>query len=261
MKLKKTYTYLLPAAVIMSVGFAACDNIDEADRYIETGPVEVARKVLLEEFTGQQCTNCPDAHRIIESLEEQYGDALIVVSIHAGEFGIKYPVGLMQEEGNTYADRWNIAAYPAGVVDRTGSAMKMGEWATAIREDIGKTTELQLSLEAQLSSDQKKIEVFTTMVSPEALSGSLQLWVVENGIVAYQLDGDKNVMDYVHNNVFRACVNGLWGQEIPLQANEVKYESNTIDVDARWKLENVDIVGFYYNSTGVVQVEKCTLSL
>lgn len=239
----------------------ACDKVDENDRYIETGPVEVSRKVLLEEFTGQRCINCPDAHKIIENLESQYGDALIAVSIHAGVFSIKAPRGLSVSEGEVYAEHWNISDYPSGVVDQNSGVLGRDAWATAIRDDITKPTDLQLALEAQLSEDQQKIEVFTTLVSSADLEGSLQLWVVESDIVASQVDGSVTIPDYVHNNVFRACVNGQWGVNLPLSKNVVKYESNTVDVNPLWNLSNVAIVGFYYNSSGVVQVERCKLML
>lgn len=253
--MKKLLSLLVLAPLFMS-----CDNIDEADRYIDTGPVEVSRKVLLEEFTGQRCTNCPDAHQIIESLEEQYGDNLIVVSIHAGPFGIaREDDGLMQEEGDTYANRWGISAYPAGVVDRNSGVETMDQWASTVRTDLEKMTDLQMELEAQLNSDGSKIEVFTTLVSSENLSGSLQLWVVENGIIGFQIYGRDRLYDYEHNNVFRACVNGVWGQELPLSKGVVEYESNEIAVDPEWNLDNIRIVGFYYNNSGVIQVERCSL--
>ena len=257
-KLSKKNLLLLIAAIPF---FTACDNISLEDRYIEEGTVEVTRNVLLEEFTGQLCTNCPDAHRVIESLEAQYGENLIVVSIHAGkgQFGVPAPYGLMQEEGDEYANRWGVYSYPAGVIDRTGNVLDYNQFADALRNEMGKTTSLELSVEAQLSEDRKKIEVFTTMVSPENMQGSLQLWVIESGIIAMQIDNGTTRMDYVHNNVFRGCVNGLWGQQIPLEANVVKYESNEIAIDELWNLENVSIVGFYYNNSGVIQVEKVKL--
>lgn len=236
---------------------ASCDNIDEAHRYIEEEAVEVKRNVLLEEFTGQNCPNCPDGHAVIESLEEQYGDQLIVVSIHAGHFGIPAPYGLMEPEGNDYANYWNVQAYPAAVVDRLMGPMGMADWSGAVRTEMGKETTLELSLSAQLSSDGSNIEVFTTLVNPTDMTGSLQLWVVENDIVAIQDYMGSYIPNYVHNNVFRACVNGVWGEEIGLTANEVKYVSNTVAIDSDWVIENVRIVGFYYNSGGVIQVERC----
>lgn len=243
----------------LSPFLAACDDIGYGDRYIEEEAVEITRNVLLEEFTGQTCTNCPDAHRVIKALEDQYGDNLIVVSIHAGFFGIEAPGGLMQKEGDVYADRWGIVAYPAGVVDRTGSAMGYGDFATAVRDEMGKTTTLEMALEAQFSDDKKSVEVFTTLVSPLPLTGSLQLWLVEDDIVAPQIDNGNIIMDYVHNNVFRGCVNGIWGEAIPLPQNEVKYTSNVMELNEDWVPENLRVVGFYYNDGGVIQVERCEI--
>lgn len=242
---------------------ASCDQVDENNRYIEAGEIQVERKVLLEEFTGQKCVNCPDAHRIIERLEEQYGDALVVVSIHAGSFGIPSPYGLMQKEGEEYAKHWNIQAFPEGVVDRTGSSMSMDLWASAIRTDSGKETDLEIDLDATLSSDKKNIYITTNLLCSENLSGKLQLWVVENGIVTLQYDGDNVITDYTHNNVFRGSVNGLWGQEVTLSPNQGQKFDNSIAVYvdptddlASWNPDNLYIVGFVYDDSGVVQVEK-----
>lgn len=239
----------------------SCENIAFKDRYIEEDDILITRNVLLEEFTGQLCTNCPDAHRVIENMEAQYGENLIVVSIHAGkgQFGIPYPYGLMQEEGEEYAQYWGVYSYPAGVVDRTGSVIGYKDFADAVRKEMGKTTTLELSLEAQLSEDGKNIEVFTTMVSPTSLNGKLQLWVIESNIVDFQIDNGKEIENYVHNNVFRACVNGLWGEDAPLEGNVVDYKSSEIALDEIWKPENLEIVGFYYNNAGVIQVEKCSI--
>ena len=254
----KKLLFLLPLIYILT----ACDAVGEDERYIETGDVEVARKVLLEEFTGQLCVNCPAAHKIIESLEEQYGDALVVVSIHAGNFGIPAPAGLMVSEGNVYADHWNIKSYPQGVVDRTGSAETMDKWAATIRTDLEKDTDLQLNIQANLSADKKTIEITTEMFSSSDLQGSLQLWVTENNIIGFQQDGQNIIPQYVHNNVFRACVNGTWGEEYPLQGHQIKTVNSAIQVEDAWNPENLNIVGFYYNNAaGVIQVEKTSVNV
>ena len=245
---------------------SSCDQVDENDRYIEVDQIQVERRVLLEEFTGQHCTNCPEAHAVIEKLEEQYGEDLIVVSIHAGSFGVPSPFGLMQEEGDEYAKRWDINAYPAGVVDRTGSQMTMDAWSAAIRTEYGKETDLEVELKADVSEDGKTIYVNTNLLSSSSLSGSLQLWVVENNIVAQQYDGSETRDDYVHNNVFRACINGLWGQSVTLDANEPQEFDNSIEVVttgtpmSKWNVDNIYIVGFVYNDSGVIQVNKVKVS-
>ena len=49
----------------------ACSHIDEDDRLIYVKPAEVSRRVLLEDFTGQRCVNCPKANDEIKALQEQ----------------------------------------------------------------------------------------------------------------------------------------------------------------------------------------------
>lgn len=249
----KRLIYILP----LIFALAACDNIGKDDRYIEIEQVTAQRRVLLEEFTGQRCTNCPAAHAIIEKLEEQYGSDLIVVSIHAGNFGIPAPGGLMQPEGDQYASRWDITAYPAGVVDRKAPVLNSDSWATAIRDEIGKTTSLNIDLEASVTPDGDKIDVLAELYSSDAVDGSLQLWVVENGIVGFQIDGGNRLQDYVHNNVFRACVNGLWGESVSVPAATILNYDYALDIDSSWNTDNLYIVGFVYNAGGVVQVNKC----
>ena len=249
----KRFLALIPLIFL----FVSCDNIDEDDRYIEIDPIESQRRVLLEEFTGQRCTNCPAAHAVIEKLQEQYGDELIVVSIHAGSFGIAAPYGLMQPEGDEYASHWGISAYPAGVVDRTGDVLTSDAWAAAIRNEAEKITDLVITLNAKVSDDGSKIDVTTEMLTSTSLTGHLQLWIVEDGIIGFQIDGSQRLQDYEHNNVFRACVNGLWGQQVSLSPNYYHTAENSINIDETWNVDNLSVVGFVYNDSGVIQVNKC----
>ena len=239
--------------------FFSCDGVGEDDRYIEVAPIKSERKVLLEEFTGQRCTNCPAAHAIIEKLEEQYGEDLVVVSIHAGSFGIAAPDGLMQPEGDIYSEKWGIKAFPCGIVDRSSGILTDSEWATAIRNDIEKTTSVALEIEASVSSSGSSIDISTKMSSSSAVTANLQLWITEDGIVGFQIDEGKRLQDYVHNNVFRAAVNGTWGQPVELSANVFSNIESKIDIDDSWNIDNLNVVGFIYNDSGVIQVAKCKI--
>lgn len=238
----------------------SCDNIGEDERYIEVEPVASARKVLLEEFTGQRCTNCPEAHDILRKLEDQYGEDLIVVSIHAGSFGIAAPAGLMQPEGNEYAAKWGVKAYPCGIVDRQSGILNSDAWATAVRNEIGKISPVELEVSATLGVDDD-IVISAKVLSGENLDAKLQLWVTEDDIVGFQIDGSERLNDYVHNNVFRACVNGLWGQDVSLTQNVYADFSDSINIASDWNINNLYIVAFIYDDKGVIQAAKCKISI
>jgi hypothetical protein len=44
------------------------------------------RQVLIEEFTGVRCVQCPAGAAEIETLLALHGDQLVAVAIHAGDF-------------------------------------------------------------------------------------------------------------------------------------------------------------------------------
>ncbi len=253
------------AALAAVFTLAACDEIDAPDRFEELPAIKVERCVLIEEFTGQMCTNCPDAHRLINELHAQYGDQVITVGIHSGSFGMseeKYPTipGLMQPEGNEYAAHWGVDSYPAAVINRQGSPLSSNAWADVLRTELARTSELNLEVVANPSpdADAPKIDITTTLSTTANLNGKLQLWVVENGITAFQIDNGANIMDYEHNHVFRATVNGTWGEDLPLTPNVPRTLTHSIVIRENWKMENLAIVAFYYTEKeGVLQAAQC----
>ncbi len=57
-----------------------------SQRIIEPFVPSGNRVVLLEEFTGKGCTNCPKGSRELENLLTQFPNNLVAVSLHAGFF-------------------------------------------------------------------------------------------------------------------------------------------------------------------------------
>lgn len=262
--------YLLFA--LPALGFTACDNIDADDRFIETEPVIPGRTVLLEDFTGQNCRNCPDAHKEIELIKEQHGDNVIAVSVHAGGFGISVNstnfetdyVGLMQPEGDEYDSRYNtLQTWPAGTVNR-GSTLNSDSWATAVRNALSTEAEIAIDIEAAPSADKSTIEITSTLRPSANLKGRYQLWMTEDNIVARQRDGSKLIRDYVHNHVFRGAINGTWGEEMTLTSGVHSTLSHSVALrnneKERWDVNNLTVVAFFYDETGVLQAAKAKIS-
>ena len=62
-KIIKWVTGMLPLYLLL-----ACSNIDESERFIYVPPIDAQRAVLIEDFTGQACVNCPAASDVILDL-------------------------------------------------------------------------------------------------------------------------------------------------------------------------------------------------
>ena len=255
-----------PVLAVASL-MAACNPVADDDRYIPVSPAEVNRVVLIEDFTGQNCINCPAAHEVIEQLQEQYGENVVAVSIHAGDFGIPvertdFPsgyIGLMTEAGQKLNDAWSIDSWPAGVVNRATGVIGYNEWAQAVYNEFKRTPDADIQVSAQLSADGSTIEV-TTAVGPRYdIDGRLHIWITESGIVARQRStGNRIIPDYEHNNVFRAAVTPLDGQAEKFEQYIHRSFNHSIAVrdneHEKWNPEHITVVAFITTKSGVAQV-------
>lgn len=253
--MNKIYPLLLCLAVVL---LSACSDIDESERLSYVKPADVARKVLIEDFTGQRCVNCPLANDEVHMLQEQYGaDSVIAVAIHSGPLGFKgnsKNIGLATDEGDEYYNHWGVDSQPKGMVNRGGLA-DYTSWAGLVAQSRAVVANMSLSVEAKIEGDNINIAINTTGTG-QAVSGKLQVWVTEDSITALQRmpDGTNN-REYIHNHVYRKAVNGLWGDDFSTQEGKEQSLSYTQAIDAAWNREQLAVVAFVYTDAGVEQVE------
>ena len=95
-----TRTFLLGCLMTGTAMLTACSQIDEGERLIYVEPTEAQRAVLVEDFTGQKCVNCPNATNVLHDILEAYGENNIIpVAIHCGPYGLNTATGLVTEAG------------------------------------------------------------------------------------------------------------------------------------------------------------------
>lgn len=248
---------------------ASCSNIDEGDRFIEVNPVnpeEVGRAILIEDFTGQRCVNCPTGTGIINGIVEAYGeDNVIAVGIHSGPLGFagnSKTVGLMTDTGNEYYTHWdkeNKMGQPWVIFNRkTSPDSQYYNWAAQVSTIISEKANLSVKI---ANSYDAKSRTLTTTVGADGVNGTvngkLQVWIVEDGVKALQLmeDGKPN-KEYIHNHVFRAAVNGTWGEDVTVKEGETTTKQYSYVLPEAWDADKIAVVAFVYNDGGVENVAK-----
>ena len=258
----------ISAIALVCIALTACNEVDPDDRFEELPAVSCTRTVLLEEFTGQGCTNCPDAHRLVANLHEQYGEQLVSVAIHAGSFGMaegslgdQFQGLMMVPDGDEYAKTWNVAAYPSAVVNRcSGTLSQKNDWPTWIRDEITRESPIELAVKAHIDDD-GNIAIETDVKGLSAVKGKLQLWITESSIKSFQVDNGKYLTDYEHNHVYRASVNGLWGEDLSLNNSEERVLSHSYTPRDIWVKSNLAVVAFVYtDADGVLQAAECKVT-
>ena len=266
MKLKNIFLGVATAAMAMAA--ASCSNIDEGDRLIYVKPAEVGRAVLIEDLTGQRCINCPTGTDIINGIIETYGeDNVIAVGIHCGPLGFagnSKRVGLMTDTGVEYYKHWangTNLGQPSAIFNRKkgkGPIDNLNNWAAEVGLIISEKANLSVNI---ANAYDAKTRTLTTKVGAFGVNGTvngkLQVWIVEDGIKAMQLmpDGSAN-QDYIHNHVFRAAVNGTWGEEVTVKEGETTSKDYSYVLPETWNAENISVVAFVYNDNGVENVAK-----
>lgn len=266
MKLKNIFLGVATAAMAMAA--ASCSNIDEGDRLIYVKPAEVGRAVLIEDLTGQRCINCPTGTDIINGIIETYGeDNVIAVGIHCGPLGFagnSKRVGLMTDTGVEYYKHWangTNLGQPSAIFNRKkgkGPIDNLNNWAAEVGLIISEKANLSVNI---ANAYDAKTHTLTTKVGAfgvnGTVSGKLQVWIVEDGIKAMQMmpDGSAN-QDYIHNHVFRAAVNGTWGEEVTVKEGETTSKDYSYVLPETWNAENISVVAFVYNDNGVENVAK-----
>ena len=236
----------------------SCSHIDEDNRLIEVPHAKISRAVLVEEFTGQRCVNCPNATAEIERLQEEYGkENVIAVAIHSGPlafFSTDKVLGLRTSLGDEYYDYWRVEAEPSGLINRSGGVLLLDKWATRVYQDMQNEALVELTAKAKIA-DNGMIEIGIEYLTVKDFSGKLQVWIIEDGIVALQMlpDGTLN-REYVHNHVFRSTVNGTWGDDVVWPSGKQSILSFSAEVQENWNPKNLSVVAFVYNEGGVQQV-------
>lgn len=228
--MKRTTLVLAISAFIF--GMMSCDKLKEP--YIiepivqesDTIPLEAADTVnfdgkivvLLEDYTGVKCVNCPAAAEIASNLQAQYGEHLVVLGVHPKSV-LQNPAGgfpdFRTDEGNEWNNYFNISAYPTGTVNRE-AAIGTASWASEVDDVIGNDAPVRLIIKSEYddATRELKLSIHSKFLqNVESDDVHLTVCMMENNIIGKQVTPDGVVEDYVHRHVFRGTADGLtWGR-------------------------------------------------
>lgn len=265
MKKIRNIIYAMACAVLT---LASCDTVDENDRYLayddglsgvtdgtdESGrPTSVQRAVLIEDFTGQMCVNCPNAVPVIEGLEHAYPGKIVAVAIHSGMvLPTTGNLALHTPIGEQYYKDAGSPAQPSGRIGRVGGTSLPDMWGLGAQEILKQQSPVWLGVTNTYDEAARKVTIAVNAYGIEAASGNLQIWLTEDGIAAPQV-GQTN---YVHNHVFRDAVNGAYGEPFAIAKGEDKTVTAEATLADHWVAANMSVVAFVYDASGVLHVVK-----
>jgi hypothetical protein len=252
---------------LLIAAFSSCDVIDPP--YMENQeslPVDSNQNVLLELFTGHQCSNCPAAEITIGQLKKLYGKRLNVIAYHTGFYALtseKFPVDYQTMEGNELESFFQVQYYPSGMINRVRNKqsylLNAVEWAPAFAEQFSHIDSVSMELSADFDSVTRicianvKFSVITDIFEELKLC----VFLAEDSLVSAQsiagnpLYPEGIVPDYVHMHVFRESFNGTWGDIIFKQGTANQKSGSFIYskiLNSNYKIDNCQIIAFIYSN-------------
>lgn len=234
------------------------------------------RQVLIEEFTGVRCVNCPAGSALIEDFLDQYGEQLIAVSIHEGPFS--NPSSQSQFNFRTEdADQISILlggvlGYPAAAVNRISvdgyEELTLGssQWAKVISDELAIAPQVKLYIDEIFDESTRDLSIEVSIFPQQDIDENVRLsvFILEDNIVDYQKTPDGDVQDYNHKHVFRDAVTNADGNPIVEELNTRTRvcKSFTTTLADNWVIENCSIVAFVHlggSEKNVLQAAKVKL--
>lgn len=269
--------------VLCSYLFSSCEKIDyPAENGTSTDTTKneaLVRNILLEDYTGHQCGNCPAAALVAENLTKQYKGRVITIAVHAGFFArtnAKYPTTYTTTVGNEWdgASGFNVSAIgnPNGMVNRKnydggGVVQKESKWPASVSAALSDTYILGLSIKADFTAATRLLNTTVTAKFKTSYPNKVNLTVVltEDSIIGPQTDYTKNpdlIPNYVFMHMLRDGLNGAWGT--PLKSttisagDSVSLSFPNFTVKPQFKEKHLTLVAFAYDVTTreVLQVAK-----
>lgn len=186
------------------------DCIDPLNQVVKTNANKNPdqRKVLLEDFTGHYCPNCPRAAKIAEGLTKQYPGQVVLLAHHVTETYARVSKDttdkFKEEFRNPASTEWDDskkgfsisgAGLPQGMINRTGGPnypQSDSKWASLASTELSKPIVARLDLETtyDLVSHYLIAKVKATFKTAVANNVNVVFVLSQDSIVACQKDKD-----------------------------------------------------------------------
>ena len=257
---------IFSAVLALIFAFAACDKVEPP---YQTGfdCSSGNQKVLIEDYTGHTCVNCPGAAIIAHDIQSNCEERVIIISVHAGYFAEPldgdYSYDFRTQAGNEWNDFFGIISNPNGTVNRINNdgnyILSPGQWAAETTKLLAQNSPVNINIFNTFNSDENKLTAKIDAEFVGSLEGNYDLIVclTEDHIIQPQKNNDHSVgevpdiFDYEHNHVLRKTLSNTWGDDFlngsytAGTTESVNYELSFEGTD--WKPENCSLVAFIVN--------------
>ena len=254
---------ILALAIFIGYFFVSCDKIDAPylrnpdTTHIDT--TKVKRKILIEDFTGHKCPNCPFAADVAKAIHEEHPDQVVIMAIHAGDFAKPDATGsftydFRTPEGNQLNTDFGLTSWPKGLISRissnTGMLIDYPKWAETVDTLLDDEATIKMTMSKTYTEATRSLDVtiqseFLTDIDQNTF---ICVYLTEDSIIKPQKKQNQTILDYVHMHVLRTSFNGTYGTQLstPQATGTTITKSFNLVVNPAWVDKNCNVVAYIF---------------
>ncbi|HLC83387.1 MAG TPA: Omp28-related outer membrane protein [Bacteroidia bacterium] len=296
---------LLFLSCISTIIFTSCDFVgnpypevnanlgDTASCPDATFPIVTThiKKILIEDYTGHTCGNCPRAADTLAAIDALYPGKIVGLAVHVGGFAAPAPgyggspataflADYRTSVGDEYDATFGAEAFglPAGMFNRKDFSIAdhikfYTGWRAYAASIISEPSVVDLQIAVDFDLATRKICCSVKDSFLTTMSDTLRMVVLltQDSIIDWQDNVGTITSTYLHRHMLRDAItpSGAWGEalisgSIPVGTTHIKKFAYTIPADYKGIPCDVDqchIIAFIYKTSNyeIIQVEEVEL--
>ena len=227
---------------------------------LEGGNMEPTGKtVLIKDFTGARCVNCPAAAEHAHNLQHQLDeDHIFIMSVHAGY--LAQPLGsfpdFLTDEGTEWYNNNN--SNPLFTVDHValteGNTLNETQIDAPVTAALEEEQTFEIVVGPNYDEANRQLKVDVQAIALDDLDGHFFITVclVEDHIIGWQTIPGGVDKEYDFRNVFRGTLNGAYGtsfEDLHVDANDTFHFSYTTEINADYNADECYLMVYVYDKT------------
>lgn len=225
--------------------------------YVNTQPAD--KNVILEEFTGVRCPNCPDGHAVAQAIVQNNPGRAWLIGFHPYNSSYTEPYGNDPDFRRHHPDSLYMIPYcgtsrymPSAFINRrvyNGERLQGRDvWAAKTAEHLAEPSPVNVGLNTSYNESTHQLDVLVEVYFTGDVADvtTINVLFTESGMIAQQAGGSTN---YVHKHVFREVFTAQWGDPIDPASQGTFLQFNYVfDNSAQaYDMEECEVIAYIVN--------------
>lgn len=261
-----TFTSNVEGAFTVKAVYSGVTSQEITITFEDAAAINFVKRVLIEDYTGTWCGNCPRVVHAINLVKQQTSNHVPVAIHRVSSNPADATYDPFNFDSTALEATLNASGYPKAFLNRRTrwQPLEQNNVAQVVNLTQGENPKLGLAMTSNVSNGQINLEV-KVKFSRDFENLKLVVYVLENGLIYDQenytnfFGGINPIPNFVHDHTLRSCLTNIFGDEMTNTTLGSIYSRNfNIPIPSNVaNANNLEFVAFVLNNDNrVVNVRK-----